>query len=168
MRVFTSGGSIGPHEAQERQMRTTPVPQHRTDARPPARPPFAHATAVRGSFRSPKGKVGAMSGWLRLDRFVVAAEGLRAAGVFTGELVDADGTLVGIGSCRKTVPAEITRSEAGIAAAIGPVDVDLLGLLVTITPFTVEARVPVRAPEKEATVSPLRRTRGSRARRADR
>ena len=149
-------------------MRTTPVPENRTDAEPPARPSLTHATAVRGTFRSPKGKVGAMSGWLRLDRFVVAAEGLQAAGVFTGELIDGDGTLIGVGSRRKTVPASISHAERGIMATIGPVDVDLLGLLVTIRPFSVEARVPGRAHPQEATVSPLHRPRSTRTRRAAR
>jgi hypothetical protein len=97
-----------------------------------------------------------MSGWLRLDRLVVAAEGLQAAGVFTGELIDADGTLIGVGSRRKTIPAAISRGEHGIVATCGPVDVDLLGLVVTISPFSVEAHVPSRAHPQEATVSTLR------------
>ena len=149
-------------------MRTTPAPEQRTDAETTARPSLTHATAVRGTFRSPKGKVGAMSGWLRLDRFVLDDDELKAAGVFTGELIDADGTLIGVGSCRKTVPAEISRSAGGIVATIGPVDVDLLGLVVTISPFSVEARVPARAQEparshgQGATVSPLRRRRATR------
>jgi hypothetical protein len=149
-------------------MRTTTVPEHWTDAEPPAGPSLAHAAAVRGTFRSPKGKVGTMTGWLRLDRFVVAAEGLHAAGVFTGQLTDADGTLIGVGSRRKTVPAEISRSERGIMATIGPVDVDLLGLVVAINPFSVEARVPGRTHAQEATVSPLSRRRSTRSTRADR
>lgn len=149
-------------------MRTTPAPGQRTDSETPATPSLTHATAVRGTFRSPKGKVGAMSGWLRLDRFVLVADELQAAGVFTGELIDADGTLIGVGSCRKTVPAEISRSAGGIVASIGPVDVDLLGLIVHISPFSVEARLPVRAHEQGASVSPLRRPRGTRARRAGR
>jgi len=155
-------------------MRTTPAPEQRTDAETTARPSLTHATAVRGTFRSPKGKVGAMSGWLRLDRFVLDDDELKAAGVFTGELIDADGTLIGVGSCRKTVPAEISRSAGGIVATIGPVDVDLLGLVVTISPFSVEARVPARAQEparfhgQGATVSPLRRRRATRTGRAAR
>ena len=149
-------------------MRTTPAPGQRTDSETPAEPWVTHATAVRGTFQSPKGKLGFMSGWLRLDRFVLEADELRAAGVFTGELIDADGTLIGVGSCRKTVPAEISRTEGGIVAAIGPVDVDLLGLLVTISPFSVEARLPVRTHEQGATVTPLRRPRGTRVRRAGR
>lgn len=155
-------------------MPSTPVPERRADADAPARPTLTHATAVRGTFQSPKGKVGAMSGWLRLDRFVLVADGLRAAGVFTGELIDADGTLVGVGSCRKAVPAAISRSAGGIVAEIGPVDVELLGLVVTISPFSVEARVPVRAHEsvraheQGALVVPLRRRREARTGRAGR
>lgn len=149
-------------------MRTTHVPEHRTDAEPSAGPSPAHAAAVRGTFRSPRGKVGTMTGWLRLDRFVVTAEGLHAAGVFTGELTDADGTLIAVGSCRKTVPAAISRAERGIVATIGPVDVELLGLVVTISPFSVEARVPVRAQAHGATVSPLHPRRSTRTRRTNR
>lgn len=150
-------------------MRTTPAPGQRTDTETTARPSLTHATAVRGTFPSPKGKVGHMSGWLRLDRFVLEEDELRAAGVFTGELIDADGTLIGVGSCRRTVPAEIARSAGGIVATIGPVDVDLLGLVVTVSPFSVEARVPARAQEparshgQRATVSPLRRRQATQA-----
>jgi hypothetical protein len=98
-----------------------------------------------------------MTGCLRLDRFVMAADGLYAAGVFTGELADAGGTPIGVGSCRKAVPAAISRGASGIVAAIGPVDIDLLGLVVTISPFSVEARVPVTGRALNATVLPLRR-----------
>jgi hypothetical protein len=112
--------------------------------------------------------MGTMTGSLRLDRFVMAADGLYAAGVFTGELIDADGTPIGMGSCRKAVPAAISRGGAGIVAAIGPVDVDLLGLVVTICPFSVEARVPVRGRAHKATVLPLRRRPSARTRRSDR
>lgn len=149
-------------------MPTTPAPERRIDAETPPRPSLTHATAVRGTFRSPKGKVGAMSGWLRLGRFVLDADQLKATGVFTGELVDADGTLVGVDSCRKTVPAEISRSAGGIVATIGPVDVDLLGLVVTISPFSVEARVPGRAHPHATTVSPLHRRRSTRTMRVAR
>ena len=155
-------------------MRTTPAPGQRTDTETTARPSLTHATAVRGTFPSPKGKVGHMSGWLRLDRFVLEEDELRAAGVFTGELIDADGTLIGVGSCRRTVPAEIARSAGGIVATIGPVDVDLLGLVVTVSPFSVEARVPARAQEparshgQRATVSPLRRRQETQATQATR
>jgi len=79
-----------------------------------------------------------MTGCLRLDRFVVVSDRLCAAGVFAGELLDADGTTIGWGSRRKTAPAEIVRGLHGVTAVIGPVDVDLLGLTVTVPAFTID------------------------------
>jgi hypothetical protein len=69
---------------------------------------------------------------------------LCAAGVFTRELLDADGTTIGIASRRRTAPVEITRIPEGLATLVGPVDVDLLGLTVSIPAFTMDT--DVRAP----------------------
>jgi hypothetical protein len=85
-----------------------------------------------------------MTGWLRLGGFVMVSGRLCIAGVFTGELVDADGTTIGIASRRRTAPVEITRTPEGLTTIVGPVDVDLLGLTVTVTAFTMDAHV--RAP----------------------
>jgi hypothetical protein len=82
-----------------------------------------------------------MTGWLRLDRFDVVSDRLCAAGVFAGELLDSDGTSIGVGSRRRTVPAEIARSLYDMVVVIGPVDVDLLGLTVSIPAFTVDTGV---------------------------
>src|SRR3954447_26205067 len=102
---------------------------------------------IHGTFRSPRGGKGTMTGWLRLGGFVVVSGQLCAAGVFTGELLDADGVTIGVGSRRRTAPVEITRTAEGPTVLVGPVDVDLLGLTVTISAFTVEtgARAPVAA-----------------------
>ena len=86
-----------------------------------------------------------MTGWLRLERFHVVSDRLCAAGVFTGELLDSDCTTIGVGSRRRTVPAEIARSLHDMAVVIGPVDVDLLGLTVSIPAFTMDIGV-VRRP----------------------
>jgi hypothetical protein len=86
-----------------------------------------------------------MTGSLRLERFHVISDRLYAAGVFTGELLDSDGTTIGVGSRRRTVPAEIARSLHDMAVVIGPVDVDLLGLTVSIPAFTMDTGV-VRRP----------------------
>ena len=85
-----------------------------------------------------------MTGWLRLGGFVMVAGRLCAAGVFTGELVDADGTTIGIASRRRTAPVEITRTPEGLTTLVGPVDVDLLGLTVTVPAFAMDT--DVRAP----------------------
>ena len=86
-----------------------------------------------------------MVGWMRLDRFDVVSDRLCAAGVFTGELLDSQGATIGVCSRRRTVPAEITRNLHDKAVVIGPVDVDLLGLTVSISAFTMDAGV-VRRP----------------------
>jgi hypothetical protein len=102
---------------------------------------------IQGSFRSPRGGAGTMTGWLRLGGFVVVSGQLCAAGVFTGELLDADGTTIGVSSRRRTAPVKITRTAERLTALVGPVDVDLLGLTVAVPAFTVEtgARAPVAA-----------------------
>jgi hypothetical protein len=102
---------------------------------------------IHGTFRSPRGGEGTMTGWLRLGGFVVVSGQLCAAGVFTGELLDADGTTIGVSSRRRTAPVKITRTAERLTALVGPVDVDLLGLTVAVPAFIVEtgARAPVAA-----------------------
>jgi hypothetical protein len=80
-----------------------------------------------------------MTGCLRLDRFIMVSHRLCVVGVFAGELLDADGTTIGWGSRRKTAPAEIVRDLRGLAAVIGPVDVDLMGMTVSVAAFTIHA-----------------------------
>jgi hypothetical protein len=87
-----------------------------------------------------------MTGHLRLIRFIVVSGRLCAAGVFAGELFDADGTTIGWGSRRKTAPAEIVRGLRGATAVIGPVDVDLLGLTVSVPAFTLDTGARMRTP----------------------
>lgn len=102
-------------------------------------PPNGESRIV-GVFRSPTGATGTMSGWFRLVRFLADGDRLRAEGVFTGELLDADGTSIGIGSRRSTVPAALTRSADGLVALMGPLEVDLLGLRVSVPTFSLNAR----------------------------
>lgn len=102
-------------------------------------PPYGESRVV-GAFRSPTGATGTMTGWFRLVRFVAAAERLHAEGVFTGDLLDADGSSIGIGSRRRTVPVALTRSAGGLVALLGPLEVDLLGLCVSVPTFSLDAR----------------------------
>ena len=87
-----------------------------------------------------------MTGWLRLERFNVVSDRLCAAGVFTGELLDSKGTTIGVCSRRRTVPADLAPSLHDMAVLIGPVDVDLLGLTVSIPAFTMDTGVVRRPP----------------------
>ena len=104
---------------------------------------------MRGTFQAPSGRPGTMTGSMRLHRLVLESGRLRAIGVFTGELFDADGSRVGVGSRRTIVPVDIFRSASGISVSIGPLDVDLLGLAVSVEAFSMElgTAVPVQGGE---------------------
>jgi hypothetical protein len=99
-----------------------------------------------------------MIGCLRVDRFVVVSDRLYAAGVFAGQLLDADGTTIGWGSRRKTAPARIVRGLRGVTAVIGPVDVDLLGMTVSVPAFTIGTGARLRGSSRSLPLAP-RRTR---------
>jgi hypothetical protein len=124
-----------------------PAPRRRQHLWTATGSPTYTQAPIMGSFRSPSGRVGSMTGWMRLGRFVTTSGGLRVSGVFAGELVDADGSLVGWGSRRAVAPAEVVRAEiasVGIVQSegseacveVGSVDVDLLGFCVHVEPFS--------------------------------
>ncbi|KGN42064.1 hypothetical protein [Knoellia aerolata] len=109
------------------------------------RPTDDDATAITGSFRSPRGRTGTMSGHLRLQRLVVVPRGAFVTGVFTGELREFDGTLVGVDSRRCTVPADLRRSDDGLQAVIRPLHLDLMGIDVDVGAFAVSPVLPFPA-----------------------
>ncbi|MFC7490801.1 MULTISPECIES: hypothetical protein [unclassified Knoellia] len=95
-----------------------------------------------GVFRSPRGRAGTMKGHLRLQRIVIVPRGVFVTGVFTGELREPDGTVIGVDSRRCTVPADLQRDDAGLEAVIRPMQLDLMGILVDVVPFAVVPSVP--------------------------
>jgi|GraSoiStandDraft_4_1057263.scaffolds.fasta_scaffold97591_3 hypothetical protein len=101
--------------------------------------------AVTGTFWSPQGPAGTFTGTYRLERLLDQYGQTAAAGVFTGALVGAGGERLGIGSRRHTAAAELDPTVDGYLARVGPVDVNLLGFLVTVDEFTVA--VPRALPE---------------------
>lgn len=103
-------------------------------------PPPTGEARICGTFRSPTGGAGTMTGCYRLGRFIAVSDRLYATGVFTGELLDSDGSVIGVGSRRHSAAVDVNRGENGLMALIGPVDVDLLGLTVRVGTFAVEAR----------------------------
>lgn len=121
-------------------MAVIPITRGRRRANRTLTPTLNRSAQTHGTFRAPSGRQGAMTGSMRLDRLVLASGRLRAIAVFTGELVDADGSRVGVGSRRAVAPADIVRSANGMSLSIGPLDVDLLGLVVSVEAFTVEMR----------------------------
>ena len=107
---------------------------------PPGRGPAraaADVAAIQGSFTSPKGRQGTMSGSVRVERIIDLPETTALEAVFTGHLVDADGMPIGVGSRRRQVPATVTRGPGGTWLSVGPTQVDLLGLTVSVPAFTV-------------------------------
>lgn len=107
----------------------------RTAAPPPAAP-----AAVTGSFGSPSGRTGTFVGSYRLERCLSRFGQLAAAGVFTGELTDADGRSIGIGARRTTVAVQVVSTATGLLVQIGPLDVNLLGFLVGVDELSVDVR----------------------------
>ena len=96
--------------------------------------------AVTGTFRSPRGRTGIMTGSLRLRRFVVAPRGVFVTGVVTGELREPDGTLVGRDSRRVTTPADLVPGERGLNPVVRSLELELMGIAVHIAPFALDPR----------------------------
>ena len=98
---------------------------------------------VVGSFRSPSGRTGRMEGFLRVHRLVIAPRGAFVSGVFTGELRDVDGSLVGVDSRRATAAADLVRERGGLAPVVRPFQLDLMGLTVEVDAIRID---PMLAP----------------------
>lgn len=95
------------------------------------------STPVRGTFRSPSGRSGTMTGSVRVERVVTTSGSLWVQGVFTGELLDADGSHIATSSRRHLACARIARDLEGAPTVVGPVQIDLLGLRVSVPAFVV-------------------------------
>jgi len=105
-------------------------------------------TAITGTFRSPRGGLGTMHGHLRLQRMVIAPRGAFVRGVFTGELLEPDGTPVGVDSRRCVVPADLTRCDGVLRAVVRPMQLDLMGIMVHVDAFVVSADMAFAPPAR--------------------
>ena len=94
--------------------------------------PNPAVTPVTGSLNSPSGRTGTFAGSFRLERFLSPAGKPAVSGVFTGELTDADGSQIGVGSRRHTATVEVIPTGAGIVVRLAPVDIEMLGLNVAV------------------------------------
>ena len=92
---------------------------------------------VTGTYPSPTGRQGRFAGTYRLERLRTEYGQLVAAGVVTGELLDADDTVVGIGSRRHTSAVQLSTDLEHHVLTVGPVDVNVAGFLVSLDPFSV-------------------------------
>lgn len=124
--------------------------------------PEEHA-AITGTFQSPRGRCGRMDGILRVRRLVVLPTGTRIVGVFTAELREADGSLIGVDSRRTTVAVDVVEEGPGRRLVVPPLELDLLGMAVRVDGLTVETPrwVPTVV---EPADPPLPRSTGARRR----
>ena len=105
-------------------------------ARPTAIDSPRGAAIATGAFAAPSGSRGTFTGTYRVERLLDQFGQTAAAGVFTGELADADGRRVGVGSRRHTAAVEPVPGTGGGEVTMGPLDVNLLGFLVRMDEVT--------------------------------
>jgi hypothetical protein len=94
-----------------------------------------------GTFRSPSGRMGRMEGSLRVQRLVIVPRGAFVKGVFTGRLLDADGSLVGMDSRRASIGADLVREGHGYAPVVRPFQLALMGIVVEVEEATLSCPI---------------------------
>ena len=104
--------------------------------------------SVTGAFQSPRGRSGHMNGILRVRTLLASPAGVSVTGVFTAELREADGGLIGVDSRRATLTACPVHGERGLQLVVGPLELDLMGITVRVQRFTIElpADLPTSQP----------------------
>jgi hypothetical protein len=118
---------------------------------------YSAAPDVTGSVRSRLGG-GDVSfrGTYRIERLLEQYGLPAAAGVFTGELSDANGNRIGLASRRHTAAVRLLDGTEGPLVSLGPVDVNLLGFLVTVDAFSVlVSRLPFAGSSSLVTAAEL-------------
>jgi hypothetical protein len=99
------------------------------------RRPGAPAT---GSFWSPSGGRGTFTGTYRIFR-VTSFEGeLVTVGVMSGVLRNGDGSYLGLGGRRCAAAVRVAHDPQALELVVGPLEIDLLGFLVTVDELAVE------------------------------
>jgi hypothetical protein len=115
----------------------TVTPLHAQPPRRTRQAAMPRSVAVAGTFQAPSGAPGIFRGSYRLERLVSEHGQTAAAGVFAGELVEADGTVVGTGSRRHTAAVLVAAARSTFVAQLGPVEVNVIGFPVLMGPFEV-------------------------------
>lgn len=91
---------------------------------------------ARGTFRDTLGREGTFEGTYTLQTFVQQYDQLAAAGAMAGRLCAPDGFELGMTSRRVTLAVLAAATNEGVVVEIGPVDVNLAGLMAHIEPVT--------------------------------
>jgi hypothetical protein len=97
-----------------------------------------------------------MIGSVRLQRLVLVPRGAFITGVFTGELHEPDGTLIGVDSRRATVAADLVRDGTGLHPLVRPLRLELMGIPVDIPSFAIETSLAFPRGQSHSGGSPLR------------
>ena len=113
--------------------------------------------SVTGAFQSPRGRSGLMHGILRVRRLLRSPGGASVTGVFTAELREADGGLIGVDSRRVTFPASSARGERGLVLVVDPLELDLMGITVRVQRFTIEPPADLATADAQPSPSARRR-----------
>ena len=96
-----------------------------------AAPPVpALSVPVAGTFTDALGGTGTFVGNLALNRFAVQNGALVAIGTLTGTLTDSLGTVIGTITQQVTLPVTASATCDILHLELGPLDLDLLGLMV--------------------------------------
>ena len=97
-----------------------------------AAPPQATglSTPITGTFTDALGGTGAFNGTFAINRFTTQNGDLAAVGTLTGTLTNSLGAVIGTVTQQITVPLQATGSCQVLDLTLGPLDLDLLGLVV--------------------------------------
>ena len=117
--------------------------------------------AVTGRFRSPRGRSGVMTGFLRVQRLVLAPRGALLTGVFTGQLRDADASLIGVDSRRVTAPVDLVHDDDGYIPVVRPLQLDLMGIMVDVDAVRIDPRLACPRWVEPSATYPIAGPRGS-------
>jgi hypothetical protein len=115
----------------------TVTPLHAQPSRRTRQVATPRSVAVTGTFAAPSGCAGTFRGSYRLERLVSEHGQTAAAGVFAGQLLDADETVVGVGSRRHTAAVVVAARRSSLIAQLGPVEVNVIGFPVLMAALEV-------------------------------
>ena len=106
----------------------------------PARPVAAQVDIpIAGDFTDALGGTGTFTGSFDITRFVARGGQLLAVGTLTGTLTDSLGNVVGTITQQITLPVGVAQATCDILdLELGPLDLNLLGLMVHLDPVNLE------------------------------
>ena len=104
------------------------------------------AARATGSFLAPSGGRGTFTGTYRITRAISLSGELATTGVMSGVLRNPDGTFVGVGGRRCTAAVRVMQDADALELVVGPLEIDLLGFLVTVDALPVEIPQENRGP----------------------